>query len=87
MPICMGILCERCRRVYFIPPSGKSARIRFDRIRGEFKLVCDPPCNTTTFFHRGMLKPFSVANEVLECGYANLRDCQSLSEVKALAKP
>jgi hypothetical protein len=50
MPISMGILCERCRKVYFISPSRKSARVNYDRTRREFKVVCDPPCNSTNFF-------------------------------------
>jgi len=76
MPIRRGILCERCRRVYFIPPSGKSARIHFDRVQGEFRLHCDPPCNGVVQFHRAALKPYSIANESRERGYADIGQCQ-----------
>ena len=87
MPIAMGILCERCRTVYFIPPSRKSARIHFDRVRGEFKLACDPPCNAVIFFQkRSMLKPFSVTPEAVERGYAQLGECQPLTQTKPAAK-
>jgi len=78
MPICMGILCERCRRVYFIPRSGKSAHIHFDRIRGEFSLRCDPPCSAGAHFHRAMLKPYSIADESLGRGYADVEECQPI---------
>lgn len=85
MPICMGVLCDRCRTVYFIPRSGKSARIHFDHIRGEFKLMCDPPCNRVTLFHRPMFRPYSVSAEMLEQGYANIGECHPVSEVAASA--
>jgi hypothetical protein len=78
MPISMGILCERCRRVYFIPRSGKSARIHFDRAHGEFRLHCDPPCNAVVPFHRAVLKPYSIADESLELGYADVGQCQAI---------
>ena len=83
MPVAMGILCERCRRVYFISPSAaESSRIHYDHKRGDFKLFCRPPCNMVVHFHRSMLRAYSVSNEVLALGYADIRDCQSMSEVQ-----
>ena|SRR5215469_6483805 len=57
-----------------------SAHFRFDRARGEFKLTCNPPCHSVTYFHRTMLIPYSVSNEGLERGYAPLGECQTISE-------
>jgi hypothetical protein len=80
MPVCMGILCERCRTVYFISQSGtsthKSTHIYFDRLRKDFRMACDPPCNTVTYFHKAMLKPYSVSAYVLKRGYANIIECE-----------
>lgn len=78
MPICVGILCDRCRRVYFIRASGKSARIHFDRVRGEFRLNCAPPCNAVLPFHRAMLQPYSIADESLARGYADIGECRPI---------
>jgi hypothetical protein len=75
MPISMGILCERCRTVYFISRSGKSANIHYDRIRGEFRLSCIPPCPAVSYFHRTMLRPYSVAAEGLLRGHADVAEC------------
>lgn len=75
----MGVLCEKCGTVYFISSSGTSTRIAYNRARGEFKVVCDPPCNAITFFQKGMLKAYAVTAETLECGYVSIRQCQPLS--------
>jgi hypothetical protein len=80
MPICTGVLCERCRTVYFISSSGTSNHITYNRGRGEFKVVCAPPCNAVTFFQKGMLKAYAVTAETLERGSVSIRQCQQLSE-------
>jgi hypothetical protein len=87
MPVCMGILCERCRTVYFISRSGKFARIHYERARGEFKLACDPPCKAVSYFHRTMLRPYSVSAETLESGCADIAECQPIGEARAVIKP
>jgi hypothetical protein len=86
MPVSMGILCERCRTVYFISPSCKSACVHYDRLRGEFKVACNPPCSVVLYFHRPMLRPYSISSEVLARGYADIRDCQPMSEARTFAK-
>ncbi len=79
MPICMGVLCERCRKVYFISSSGTSVHITYNRARGEFKVICDPPCNAITFFQKGMLKAYAVTAEILARDSVSIRQCQQLS--------
>jgi hypothetical protein len=78
MPICMGVLCERCRTVYFIGSSKTSAQVNYNRSRGEFKVVCGPPCNAVTFFQKDMLKAYAVTGELLERGYVSIRQCEQL---------
>ena len=85
MPICTGILCERCRTVYFICSSGSAAHVHYDRMRGEFKLLCAPPCNGATYFRRPMLKPYAVTTEMLRHGFANIDDCQPIAATDCLA--
>jgi hypothetical protein len=80
MPVSMGILCERCKTVYFIRPSGKSHHIHYERKREEFRFECDPPCRAVTYFHPTMLRPYSVAAEVLSAATQTLmsaRWCQT----------
>jgi hypothetical protein len=83
MPICMGVLCERCRTVYFICASRRSPRIHYDRVRGEYKIICASPCNAAAPFYRSMLKPYSVSDEVLAHGCAHISNCQPIGEVRA----
>jgi ribosomal protein L34E len=85
MPVSLGILCERCRTVYFIRPSGKSPHIHYERKRGEFCFACDPPCHAVTYFHRTMLRPYSVSAEAQERGYADIDECQLVSDMRNTA--
>jgi hypothetical protein len=79
MSVSMGILCERCRTVYLISRSHKPTRVHYDRMRGEFKLSCDPPCGAVIYFHRTMLRPYFVPTDAVERGYANVSECQLMS--------
>ena len=80
MPVSMGILCERCRTVYFISRLRKSARIHYDHARGDFKLTCAPPCKAVSYFHRTLLKPYSASAEAIERGYADIAECRPIVE-------
>jgi hypothetical protein len=71
--------------VYFISRSGKSAHIHYDRVRGDFKLTCDPPCNAVSYFHRTLLRAYSVSAEAIELGYADVGECYPISEIKAVS--
>jgi hypothetical protein len=82
MPICMGILCEGCKRVHFISPSSKSGHVLYDRIRKEFRLTCLPPCGQVTCFGGGMLKPYSASAEALNRGYADVAECRLMAEIE-----
>jgi hypothetical protein len=78
MPISMGVLCERCRTVYFISSSKTSAQVTYNRARGEFKVACGPPCNAVTNFQKDMLKAYAATVETLKRGYVDIRECQPL---------
>ncbi len=81
MPVSMGILCERCRTVYFISRPGKSPHIRYDRSRGDFKLICVPPCKAVSYFHKTMLRPYSASAEAIERGYADVTECRTIGNM------
>ncbi len=82
MPICMGILCEECRRVHFISPSRKSGYVLYDRGRRKFRLTCLSPCGRVTYFHGGMLKPYLVSAGGLERGYADVAEYRPMAEIE-----
>jgi hypothetical protein len=65
----MGIVCEKCRKLHLIAQLGRLRRIRYHNQRGEFQLTC--PCSEITYFQKRMLKPYSVADYVLDVGYAD----------------
>jgi hypothetical protein len=73
-----GIVCDRCRTLYLISRGRKSAHVRYDRLRSEFKLVCPPPCLAVSYFHRGMLMAYMVPAEAIERGYIEIDLCQPL---------
>ena len=78
MPIYMGVLCERCRTVYFISSLGKSSHLAYNRARGEFRLVCDPPCRAVTYFQKDALRAYAIAFSERERGSVNIKQCQPL---------
>src|SRR6266542_517384 len=81
MPVSIGILCERCRTVYFISRLGKSAHIHYDSKRGDFKLTCVLPCHAVMYFHKTMLRPYTASAEAIELGYADIAECRPIVEM------
>jgi hypothetical protein len=68
MPIYMGIMCERCRKVHFI---ATSSGIQFSRPGGGiYRLSCPPPCAQTREFRKEGMLPYRVAEDVFRRGYA-----------------
>jgi len=73
-----GMVCHRCRTLYLISRERKSAHVHYDRLRGEFKLVCPPPCQAVSYFSRGMLMAFIVPAQDLGRGYIEVDQCQPI---------
>ena len=73
-----GIVCDRCRMLYLISRERKCAHVLYDRLRGEFKLVCPPPCQAVSYFSRGMLMAYMVPAEALGRGYIEVDQCQPI---------
>jgi hypothetical protein len=83
MAIRYGIVCDRCRKLHFISGEGKPSRIRYDRVRGEFKTICIPPCDNTIHFQRRMLMPYVISDEALQRGYADVDDCRPVAKSRS----
>jgi len=77
MAVFIGVLCERCGTVCFIS-AGKSTHLKYNRSRGEFRVVCGPPCNAVTFFQKDMLKAYAVTGEPPDRGHVSIRECEQL---------
>ena len=70
MPVHMGIMCERCRKVHFI---ATSPGIKLsERVEGMYRLTCKPPCPELREFRRDAMHPYRVTDEVFKAGYAEL---------------
>jgi hypothetical protein len=79
MPVQFGIVCDRCRKLHLIYHEGKPARVQYDRLRGEFRLACVPPCRAIIYFNRGMLTPYIVPAEALDRGYVEIDQCSPIA--------
>ncbi|MGH9516636.1 MAG: hypothetical protein ACRD3P_13265 [Terriglobales bacterium] len=82
MPVQFGIMCDRCRMVHLVSPNAKSSRIQYDRMRGEFKLVCIPPCTTIMYFSRSMLVSYLVPEDALARGYIEIDRCKPITKTR-----
>jgi hypothetical protein len=66
--------------VHFISHFRTSTKIRYDRLRRDFRLSCIPPCEAISHFHRPMLRPYSVSAEAIERGHAKVAECLPMAE-------
>lgn len=77
----VGIVCEKCRKLYLLSHCDKLHRIVYDTRRAEFRLTC--LCTKVTYFQKGMLRPYSVGDYVLDLGYADLGEYREQSSFKS----
>jgi hypothetical protein len=66
MPIHMGIMCERCRKVHFV---GMSRGIKPIPTAGMYALNCQF-CSETREFRKEMMHPYRVREDVFRTGFA-----------------
>lgn len=72
MPVHMGIMCEACRKVYFV---GKSRAIKPSHTTPDmYVLTCPPPCGELKQFRKETLRPYRVSDEVFQRGCAEEDD-------------
>ncbi len=87
MPIRMGIMCERCGKVYFIGyPPVEGSPIQFDSqvpppMGGPYKLTCASSCKAVRFFEKSEMKPYVVSTGVYHRGYAQRGEYQEVPTV------
>lgn len=62
----MGVMCERCRTVYFI---GTAPGIKPMQSRGMYSLVCRF-CTETREFRKDTIRPYRVSEDVFTSGSA-----------------
>lgn len=82
MPVRFGIVCDWCRKLHLISDGRKSSRLHYDRLRGEFKMTCIPPCQNVILFSKEMLLAYVVTDEAVHHGCAELDDCRPLAKIQ-----
>ena len=68
MPVHMGIICERCRKVHFIATSRSIKPCEF--AAGMYRLTCTPPCYEFREFRKDGMRPYRVLEDVFRRGCA-----------------
>jgi hypothetical protein len=78
MPIQIGIMCERCGRVYVV---ATSKRIRRDkRLGADYRLTCESPCGAIRYFTKNELQPYVVSAYVVKRGFAERNEYEPVRE-------
>jgi hypothetical protein len=68
MPVHMGVICDRCRKVHFI---ATSPGIEFGPPgAATYRLCCKPPCEEARVFRKDEMRPYHVSDEAFRKGYA-----------------
>jgi hypothetical protein len=81
MPVHMGIMCERCRKIHFI---ATSSGIQLSRSGGAgggmYRLNCLSPCAEMKEFRKEGMRPYRFADEVFRRGYASEGEYELVDE-------
>jgi len=68
MSVHMGIMCERCRKVYFIAASRAIRPSEF--AAGMYRLTCNLPCREVREFRKDGMRAYRVSEDVFRSGHA-----------------
>jgi hypothetical protein len=70
MPVRVGIMCEKCERIYLLVHPDNAQRIQFDPRSDShpYRLRC--MCRAERRFDRTQVLPYMVAESVCDDGYA-----------------
>jgi hypothetical protein len=69
MPVHMGIMCEKCRKVHFI---ATSSNIRPSRqVQGMYLLTCRAPCPEAREFRKDTMHLYRVCDAAFQTGFAS----------------
>lgn len=68
MAVHMGIICKACGTVHFI---ATSPGVELAKAIGDaYKVSCKPPCDAVRQFRPDEMRPYRVADEFFNRGYA-----------------
>ena len=70
----MGIMCEKCRRIYFIPTSSE---IKPTDTPEMYALSCGS-CKEKREFRKDTMRPYRVQDQVFRSGYATEGEYDSI---------
>lgn len=83
MPVHMGIMCEKCRRVHFV---GTSSGIQPMPAPGMYAISCRF-CSERKEFRKETMRPYRVSDEVFQAGHANEGDYVPIPLPPSAKKP
>ena len=71
MPVRVGIMCEKCERIYLLVHPDNAQRIQFDPHSEPrpYRLKC--LCRAERHFDQAQLLPYMVSERVCDEGYAD----------------
>jgi len=71
MPVRVGIMCEKCERIYLLVHPDNAQRIQFDPHSEPhpYRLMC--LCRAERHFDQAQLVPYMVSERVCDDGYAD----------------
>ena len=71
MPIRIGIMCEKCERIYLLVHPDNAQRIQFDPHSEPHKYRLKCLCRAERHFDQEQLLPYMVSAPVCDEGYAD----------------
>ena len=80
MPIHIGVMCDRCRKVHFIGTS--SAILPGKSGTGMYRISCPAPCSEVREFGKDAMRPYRVSEEVFQRGYAEVDGYELVTVLK-----
>lgn len=80
MTVYIGIMCEKCDRVFLVTKTSRIRRYDSSFDESWYELTCVSPCRSVTRFTRGHLRVYSVAGPSSVRGYAVRGEYRELSQ-------
>jgi hypothetical protein len=83
MPVRIGIMCEKCERIYLLVHPDNAQRIQFDPASEPhpYRLKC--ACRAERHFNRVQVLPYMVSERSCDSGYADRDEYYAVTNQKS----
>jgi hypothetical protein len=87
MPVRVGIMCEKCERIYLLVHPDNTQRIQFDPASDPhpYRLKC--ACRAERQFNKAQVLPYMVSERSCDSGYADRDEYYALVHVRHSGPP